>query len=390
MPALDPRPSARMTAFLAQLRLNGFRVGPAETADALGFVAAQDVPDAGAARHGLKAMLTGDHEQWRQFDELFDAFWYGRGAKTAERAVGDTTRRGPKRPDMWNRLLPADGSERGDGQSLDAVAAEGEAGDDGAGRLVASRQEALRKVDLRRLVTPQDMAEAERLAERLARAIKFRQSRRRVPSYAGERLDLRRIIRRSLSKGGEPFDLVFRRRPDRPVNLVLLLDVSGSMELYSRYLMAFVRGLLGAWLRADAFLFHTRLVHVSDALGDADAMRAMARLSLMAQGFGGGTRIAGSLKTFNDQYAKQALDSRSIVVVLSDGYDTDPPPALAGELARLKRRARRLVWLNPLIGWRDYAPVAGGMAAAMPYIDLFATAHTLDSLAALEPELARL
>jgi uncharacterized protein with von Willebrand factor type A (vWA) domain len=170
----------------------------------------------------------------------------------------------------------------------------------------------------------------------------------------------------------------------------VLLDVSGSMRLYSRYFLAFLRGLIGRWLKADAFLFHTRLVRVSEALSERDPSRAMARLSLLAEGFGGGTKIATSVKMFNDRFAKETLGSRAVVIVISDGYDTDPPEALAAQLARLKRRARRLVWLNPLLGWKDYAPVARAMAVALDYIDCFAAAHSLASLAALEGELARL
>jgi len=113
-------------------------------------------------------------------------------------------------------------------------------------------------------------------------------------------------------------------------------------------------------------------------------------LSMIAEGFGGGTRIATSLKTFNDRYAKETLNTRSVVIVMSDGYDTDAPEALAIELERLKQRARRLVWLNPLLGWKDYAPVARAMTVALDYVDCFATAHSLASLALLEDELARL
>jgi uncharacterized protein with von Willebrand factor type A (vWA) domain len=203
-------------------------------------------------------------------------------------------------------------------------------------------------------------------------------------------IDLRRTIRRNLSRGGEPIELRHKHRPERPVKLVVLLDASGSMSLYSRYFLNFVRGLIGRWLHADAFLFHTRLVHIAEALRERDPSVAMTRLSLMADGFGGGTRIATSLKTFNDRYAKETLDSRSVVIVMSDGYDTDPPQALAVELRRLKQRAHRLIWLNPLLGWKGYAPVARAMAVALDYVDCFATAHSLASLAALEGELARL
>jgi uncharacterized protein with von Willebrand factor type A (vWA) domain len=381
--AAPPGPVERLQGFMAHLRLNGFAVGPGESETALAFLAAAPV-DAATARLGLKTMLAGDRGQWQRFDALFDAYWLGRGVRTAARAAATPHGEG-RRPEIWRKQLP------GDAETAPSTAAGGEGESEKTeGRLLASRRETLARSDLRRLTSAEDIAEAERLAEHLARALRYRLSRRRVPARAGDALDLRRTIRRNLAKGGEPLDLLRKRRPDRPVNLVLLLDVSGSMRVYSRYLLAFARGLVGRWLKADAFCFHTRLIHISDALRERDRLRAMDRLSLMVEGFGGGTRIAGALKSFNDRYAKETLDSRSIVIVMSDGYDTDPPEDLALELRRLKRRARRLVWLNPLLGWRHYAPVARAMAAAMPYIDCFAAANTLHSLAALEEELARL
>jgi len=138
----------------------------------------------------------------------------------------------------------------------------------------------------------------------LARVIRYRLSRRRAPARHGETIDLRRTIRRNLSRGGEPLELRCKHRPDRRVKLVVLLDVSGSMKVYSRYFVNFVRGLIGQWLRADAFLFHTRLVRITDALRERDAIRAMALLALIADGFGGGTKIATSLRAFNDGYAR--------------------------------------------------------------------------------------
>ena len=162
------------------------------------------------------------------------------------------------------------------------------------------------------------------------------------------------------------------------------------MKHYSRFFLQFAKGLVGGWLEAEAFVFHTRLLKVSDAMRESDPFRAMTRLSLMAEGFGGGTRIGASLKAFNDNHAAQALNSRSVVIILSDGYDTDGPDLLAGELKRLQKRARRIVWLNPLMGWRDYEPAARAMAAALPLIDCFAPAGTLEELAAIEAQLSQL
>ena len=390
-PAGFAGPVARVSGFMAHLRRNGFAVGPAETEAALSFLLAADPTDAAEARLGLKTLLTGDRGQWQRFDALFDAYWLGRGLRQAVPA-GRAAKTGERnRPALWDKVLPPETS----GNVLGPMAplAEGEdkaVGPTGTGKLVASRQEVLARSDLRKLVDPEEMAEAERLAARLAHAMRYRLSRRRVAASRGDQIDLRRSFRRNLSRGAEPMELLRKRRPDRPVNLVLLLDVSGSMQVYSRYLLSFVRGLIGSTVRAEAFVFHTRLVHISEALRERDRLRAMDRLSLMVEGFGGGTQIAGAIAAFNAHHARRMLNSRSIVIILSDGYDTDPPEALASALARLKRRARRLVWLNPLLGWRDYTPVARAMAAAMPYIDRFAAAHSLESLAALEGELARL
>jgi uncharacterized protein with von Willebrand factor type A (vWA) domain len=198
------------------------------------------------------------------------------------------------------------------------------------------------------------------------------------------------VIHRSVQTGGTPIRLAFRRRRHKPVRLIALLDVSGSMSPYSTFFVRFLKSILDSFREADAFVFHTRLVHIAPALGERDTERAIERLSLLAQGWAGGTRIGESVATFNRSYAASVLSRRAIVVVVSDGYDTGPPEQLAREMAALRRRARRIVWLNPMLGWRGYEPVARGMAAALPHVDLFAPAHNLESLGALEPYLAAL
>jgi uncharacterized protein with von Willebrand factor type A (vWA) domain len=244
-------------------------------------------------------------------------------------------------------------------------------------------------MDLRNIVDPADVARAHALAARLARVMRARLVRREHVQRGG-RLDLRRTIHRSVSHGGTPVDVVWRRRKTKPLRLVVLLDASGSMNPYTTFFVRFLHGVVDAFREAEAFVFHTRLAHVSASLRDRDVTRAVDRLSLMAQGIGGGTRIGESLAAFNRWHARRVINSRTAVVIVSDGYDTGDPAKLGAEMRRLRGRCRRIVWLNPLIGWRNYSPNARGMQAALPYIDLFAPAHNLESLAALEPYLARL
>ena len=254
----------------------------------------------------------------------------------------------------------------------------------------ASRFENLASTDFRHITDPTDMARAHMLAERLARVMRARLVRREQIRRRGRRLDLRRTIHRNVSHGGTLVDLAWRRRKVKPLRLVVLLDASGSMNLYTAFFVRFLHGVVDAFREAEAFIFHTRLAHVSPSLRDRDVTRAVDKLSVMAQGIGGGTRIGQSLATFNRWHSRRVINSRTAVMIVSDGYDTGAPEHLGEEMRRLRRRCRKIVWLNPLIGWRDYTPEARGMRVALPYVDLFAPAHNLESLAALEPYLARI
>ena len=218
--------------------------------------------------------------------------------------------------------------------------------------------------------------------------MRTRLTRRDLARRRGYRLDLRRTIHRNISHGGVPISLVRRQRKEKPLRLVMLLDASGSMSMYTGVFLRFIHGVLDEFREAEAFLFHTRLAHVSDAMKEKDAGRALDRLSIMAQGAGGGTRIGESLQTFNRWHAARVIHSRTCVMIVSDGYETGDAALLGREMAALARRCRRIVWLNPMMAWDGYAPEAAGIQAALPHVDLYAPAHTLKSLAALEPYLA--
>ena len=400
-PALGPRlrgderielPNAgrRLTGFARTLRDNGFRVGLAETRDALAVLTSPAALKPASLKAALRALFCATHSDWQRFDEIFDAFWRGRDMRQRQVLSGTTnTNAAPARRLAESRVpqealgLP-DRVERRSGDDA-ASAADGRGRRDGA-----SRAEALSAADLRHIVDPDEIAATHALAARLARVMRARLVRRDQIRRRGRRLDLRRTIHRNVSHGGTLVDLAWRRRKQKPLRLVVLLDASGSMSLYTAFFVRFLHGVVDAFREAEAFVFHTRLAHVSPSLRDRDVTRAVDKLSLMAQGIGGGTRIGDSLATFNRWHARRVINSRTALVIVSDGYDTGAPEQLAEQMRRLRRRCRKIVWLNPLIGWRDYSPQARGMQAALPYVDLFAPAHNLQSLAALEPYLAKI
>ncbi len=386
--ARDPGPTARVSGFLAHLRDNGLRLGAQETQIALTALTHVESTQPLLARAALKAVCTGTKDEALRFDALFDSYWMDMG-RVRQKVVPSAT---PQKPqDSMHSSRDGVGEDMGGtGQSKAPDGGDGEADRDGEGKLIATQVRNLSRRELRDLVRPEDIAEAEAVARRLGLALRDKRSRRRIAARRGDRLHFRKTIRRSLSTGGEPLRLFRKQRPDRSRKIVALCDVSGSMGVYAQVFLAFLAGLMRGDSTADAYLFHTRLVRITEALRDKDAMRAIGRMSLMADGFGGGSKIGESLNRFAETYARRFVDGRSVVLILSDGYDTSTPDHIEQALARLSKRGCRIIWLNPLKGWKDYQPIATGMAAAMPYLDLFQPANTLADLAALEPELTRL
>jgi uncharacterized protein with von Willebrand factor type A (vWA) domain len=387
---IGPAARRRLAGFVRTLRDKGFAAGLAETRDALAILSSPLALRPSSLKPALRALFCATHSDWERFDEIFEAYWLGRGMRSRQTIGGVAAE-----SSVLLKRMSEPGAQQGEMGQPDHVqrryGTEGEIPADGRGRREgASRAENLATTDMRHIVAPEDVAAAHALAERLARKMRARLVRRQQVRRRGRRLDLRRTIHRNISHGGTPIELVWRRRKVKPLRLVMLLDASGSMSLYTAFFVRFLHGVVDAFREAEAFVFHTRLAHVSESLRDRDVTRAVDRMSLMAQGIGGGTRIGDSLATFNRWHARRVINSRTAVMIVSDGYDTGEPERLGVEMARLRRRCRRIIWLNPLIGWNNYTPQARGMQAALPYIDLFAPAHNLESLAALEPYLARI
>jgi len=382
--------SKKLAAFLRTLRDNGFAVGLHEGRDAAALMAAGYVEKSGLLRSAFKHLFSARKSDWEKFDGLFDAFWLGRRVKSRSLTMGST--KAANSPSLKrlqdNKSEPAAGESATDQIPSSEHAPEGHAGE---GRMEgASRAENVAEIDFRKMADPEQIEEAHAVAARLAKAMRTRLTRRDLARRRGYRLDLRRTIHSNISHGGVPISLVKRQRKEKPLRLVMLLDASGSMSMYTGVFLRFIHGVLDEFREAEAFLFHTRLAYVSDAMKEKDPMRALDRLSIMAQGAGGGTKIGESLQTFNRWHAARVLHSRSCVMIVSDGYETGDAALLGREMAALAKRCRRIVWLNPMMAWEGYAPEAAGIKAALPHVDLYAPANTLKSLAELEPYLADL
>ena len=382
---------AKLAAFLKTLRDSDFAVGLPEGRDAVELMAAGYAEKPGLLRSAFKHLFSARKSDWDKFDGLFDAFWLGQRVRSRSLTIGAAkAANSPSLKSLQDRKSePAAGEA-----ATDRIPS---AGDDapeeraGEGRKEgASRADNLAEIDFRRMADPAQIEQAHEVAARLARTMRTRLTRRDLARRRGYRLDLRRTIHGNISHGGVPISLFMRQRKKKPLRLVMLLDASGSMSMYTGVFLRFIHGVLDEFREAEAFLFHTRLAHVSDAMKEKDAGRALDRLSIMAQGAGGGTKIGESLATFNRWHAARVLHSRACVMIVSDGYETGDARLLGREMAALAKRCRRIVWLNPMMAWEGYAPEAAGIKAALPHIDLYAPANTLKSLTELEPYLAKL
>jgi uncharacterized protein with von Willebrand factor type A (vWA) domain len=383
--------AARLAAFLKTLRGAGFAAGPGDGRDAASLMTAGYAERPGLLRSAFKHLFSARKSDWDRFDGIFDAFWLGRRARS--RSLTSGAAKAADSPSLKNLRDNKSEPSGGEAATDQIPSAADDAPEDRAGegrREGASRADNLAEIDFRRMADPAQIEQAHQAAARLARAMRTRLTRRDLARRRGYRLDLRRTIHGNISHGGVPISLVRRRHKAKPLRLVMLLDASGSMSMYTGVFLRFIHGVLDEFREAEAFLFHTRLACVSDAMKEKDSARALDRLSILAQGAGGGTRIGESLQTFNRWHAARVIHSRTCVMIVSDGYETGDAVLLGREMAALARRCRRIVWLNPMLAWPGYAPEAAGIKAALPHVDLYAAANTLKSLGELEPYLAKL
>jgi uncharacterized protein len=327
-------------------------------------------------RYALRTVLCHSKKEWDLFDSLFESFWYGRQLDKPERSIvrlfGSTGRTAEQRSYFFC----------GDHNSKESQPVVRER------KTVAGATsiERLSKIDFSQLAG-EDLAQLEQLSVRLLRWMSFRLSRRVQVVHSRSRIDLRRTIRAAAARGTELIELRYKGRKTQASRLVILLDVSDSMNPYSHFLFRFAYALSKHFDRLACFVFSTRLVDITSALKTTTLPEALKALSAIETFWSGGTKIGSALREFNRGYGRRIRSTDTTVLILSDGWDTDPPDTLVTELSVLKQRAKRLIWLNPLLGLDQYEPVTRGMSAALPFVDVFAPAHNLQSLLDLERRL---
>jgi uncharacterized protein len=394
-PEVDGRRLLHETVgFGRALRAAGLHIDLGAAVDYARALPLVDMSEREQVRAAGEAIFCRRRDDRPTYDAVFERWWRQRTSRQgdfqapplqrpAETETETEEASGQTQPSPGEQRHEQESSEQG----IPMPSASDDASDDDAevdGVVVApdaySRGELLRHREFDRM-TPAELREAERLVDQLVPRLEQRRTRRYELHSHGRRLAPRAMFRRNLGTGGQLLTWVWRRQIREPRSLVVICDISGSMERHSRLLLRFIQALSAASeVRTESFVFGTRLTRVTRLLRDRDRDRALARVADTVNDWAGGTRIGESFRQFNQHWARRTLRTSGVVVVVSDGWDRGDPAIVAAETARLRRNCHRLVWLNPLAGTPGYQPLAGGMRAAYPYIDDFLPAGTVASL----------
>lgn len=364
--AADPDaalPTRIARRFVGLLRAHDVAIPVGSTINYLDALRAVGLEDPDAVYWAGRATLVTSPNDFATYDRLFDVFWLG---ETPPKVVA---------PEPESVTIAFDDDVGGEG-----------ADDTEEGETLTVRYSAAEILTDKDFAdyTDEELAEALELMGRMRLFGETRPARRLVPTRRrGVRPDVRRTVRHALRAGGEPVRRAHFARADRPRRLVLLLDVSGSMETYARALIRFVHVAVVARGRVEAFALGTRLTRLTRELSTRDPDRALAAAAAAVDDWSGGTRLGDALRVFNDEWGQRGMARGAVVVVLSDGWDRGAPEVMDEQMARLARCAHRIIWVNPLKATPGYAPVAQGMAAALPYVDDFIEGHSMNSLAEL-------
>ena len=369
-----------LMAFARALKQLGVKVSLSQVLDTSRAVEHVDLAEKTDFRALLRANMVSQKEDFPAFDLLFDSFWremsYERmPMETMEIEGTPSESPAPEGGDVEGGLEEATAEtlakENLPLENLDEFSVP-----------TYSPQELMNRKDFSEMGVEESRAVA-RAILLIATKIATQISRRKKIGRKGNTVDPRWTMRRSMKYGGELVELVHRKRRIKKTKVVLLCDVSGSMDCYSRFLIQFMYGLQNELWGVETFVFSTSLSRITHLIRTKDIVNALEKISGSILGWSGGTNIGRSLHTFNRDFAPSMVTHRTVVVIISDGWDRGDVSLLEREMQDLKRRCKKIIWLNPLLASENYEPLCKGMQAALPYLDLFLSVHHVNSLVAL-------
>ena len=363
-----------IVAFAQFARSHGLNIGIQETQDALEAAAAKLITSQPTFKNALKAIFCTSPEEGLLYNHLFTLFWETNPTDLRDKK-NKTSVQGSFEKKTINSLVML-GKGKTDQHAEEGKNVSG-----------ANETERLKKTDLSK-INEIEAAQLEEIAVKLFREMAVRLRRRLKEKRRNGQINLRRTIRKSIAYGGEPLELFRKAKSPKKQRLVVLLDVSGSMDKYSFFLLRFVCALREHFRQLEAFVFSTSLIKVSKALQHNRLDIVLSALSAQTDAWSGGTKIGSCLQEFHDRYGKQILNGSPVIIIMSDGLDTGDVRILGQEMIKLQRKSKKLIWLNPLKGMSGYEPTAAGMKTALPSVNDFRSAHNLESLLELENILA--
>ncbi len=372
--------SSNLVGFCRHLRNQGLVSGIGEQMDALRALESIPLREQEPFRMALRTSLAKSTQEQEIFDEHFRKFWY------VWESSGEFYRQPPGEEEERSKIHVIDERPKPTFLSIHEWMNQDSESDEVRDSAGYSPFEVDTERDFSQFGS-EELNEVIALINEIGKRLATRFSRRMRHSKRHGPMDLRRTMRLSLRRGGELIDLMHHRRRRQRLKLVLLCDVSKSMDLYSRFLIQFIYAFQTVYRRIETFVFSTSLHRITDQLKQQSMDEAVARISESVPDWSGGTKIGASLKQFVEEYSLKVVDPATVVLVISDGWDTGEVEMLSESMSHLKRSARSLIWLNPLKGSPDYEPTTRGMQAALPHLDLFASAHNLNSLRDLMGEL---
>lgn len=376
-----------LVGFGRQLRAAGVAVDPASMIDLCRAMDHLNIGVREDLKAAARATLVSNRDDLENFERIFAEYWDRQPeSELASGKAPDSRQRDGSEPQQQTALAPLQEQDLllvGDEESTEsAQPVDGEA-------IAYSKQDALRHKDLGQM-NKSEIAAARTLIAEFVSVLANRPGHRYLPARRGRLIDFRKSFRQNLGHGFAAIELRYKKRRIKKLKLIVLCDVSGSMAQYSSFLLEFIFAIREKLPTTEAAVFATHMSPITQALRTNDIAQSLRNVSGVASGWGGGTDIGGSLAEFNDHYAQSMLRSKAIVVILSDGWDRGDAPRMKSEVAWLRRRAHKLIWLNPLLGADDYQPLCRGMQTALPYLDHFLPAHNLASLADVVNSLRRI